>query len=330
MKWILSSLLALALLMVAAVSAATPNWDIRGTWNLDFNTGGTDYLHTMIVQDFDRTTGEFTGTGSWNADPIDYPWSVTGTVSGDEVTFHILYGGTGNPGYTVDATGEITPCGFKMSGSATGPGQTFAWTGTGQTLLLTSTSADSAAARCIPRGSKLVLDVNHKVVNDQDRSGIRFWALTDYVKHVQVWQDPTTPSNLYVLTSVNGRWMTFAGATSPGAAVTQSQGANQTFQGRTFATITGTLNPTLPYPTFGSLQCDASLGSVCSGKAFDFRGTEEKVVTGIVGPKAKFSVMTNYFPGYGDLHYLCNDWTYHYGSQIWEAHMYGSTGDIVV
>jgi len=126
---------AMILIMSFAVSAAAPNWDITGTWAMDFVLGG-DYFHTMTVTlgDFNTFTGAFSGTGFYNPDH-SYTWDITGTVSGDDITFHILYTGT-NAGYAVDATGTIASDGLSMGGDdATGPGQVFdSWNGIGAAL----------------------------------------------------------------------------------------------------------------------------------------------------------------------------------------------------
>jgi len=78
----------------------------------------------------------FLGQASYDADP-SYTWNVMGTVSGNGITFHILYTGTG-AGYTVDATGTIASNGKYMSGDATGPGQTFTWSATGTAIYIDS------------------------------------------------------------------------------------------------------------------------------------------------------------------------------------------------
>jgi hypothetical protein len=120
-----------ASLAVALPTGATalPNWDITGTWNLDFSLGAGDYLHTMTVTIFNQTNGVFSGTGVYNPDP-SYTWTVTGTVSGDDITFHVVYTGT-NAGYTSDATGVITST-TSMGGTWSDiNGASGTWTGVG-------------------------------------------------------------------------------------------------------------------------------------------------------------------------------------------------------
>ncbi len=85
------------------------------------------------------TTGDFSGTGFYNANN-SYTWTVTGNVSGSSFTFHIVYTGS-NPGYTLDSTGPIASDG-SLSGTTTGPGQTF-------TFISTS---GAASPRCTATG----------------------------------------------------------------------------------------------------------------------------------------------------------------------------------
>lgn len=121
-----ASIIAPLAFALPAHAVAPPNWNITGTWNLNFEIGGGHYLHTMDVASFNLTTGEFSGTGVWNDNPAAYTWTVTGTVSENNIRFHIIYTGTGNPGYTVDATGVIASA-TSMNGTWGGG----TWTGTG-------------------------------------------------------------------------------------------------------------------------------------------------------------------------------------------------------
>jgi len=121
MKKIIATLGFLLVMSVVGLAAdPVPNWNVMGTWALDFEVGGSHYLHTMVVNTFDRSTGDFLGTGTYNPDPVAYTWIVTGHVVGNAIDFHILYTGTGNPGYTADATGTITSDGLSMSGDWAG------------------------------------------------------------------------------------------------------------------------------------------------------------------------------------------------------------------
>ncbi len=102
-----------------------PGWDPTGVWSLEFDVSGTPYNHTMTVTSFDVATGEFSGTGTYDADN-SYTWDVNGVVDGDNIDFTVVYTGT-SAGYTFDATGTISPNGTLMSGTW----DSGTWTGTG-------------------------------------------------------------------------------------------------------------------------------------------------------------------------------------------------------
>jgi len=133
MKKILVSLGALVLLASTVSFATVPNWDIKGgTWALDFlcveNCGG-HYYHTMAITAFDRDTGVFSGSGTWNND-ASYTWVVTGTVSGNAINFKIVYTGS-NPGYYSEVQGEIITA-TSMSGTwVSSAVQSGTWTASG-------------------------------------------------------------------------------------------------------------------------------------------------------------------------------------------------------
>jgi len=102
--------------------------EIQGTWTWTYHFAGNDYVHTMIIDSFNRETGEFSGHGYYNANQL-YKWKVTGTVIGDDISFTIIYDADSpNPGYTVSAEGSVV----SMNGSATATGgQKATWTATG-------------------------------------------------------------------------------------------------------------------------------------------------------------------------------------------------------
>jgi hypothetical protein len=125
----------LVVLLASTVSLATvPNWDIKGgTWALDFlcqvNCGG-HYYHTMAITAFDRDTGIFSGTGTWNDNPVGYTWTVTGKVSGNAIDFKIVYTGQ-NAGYYSVVQGTIDTT-TSMSGSwESSAAQSGTWTASG-------------------------------------------------------------------------------------------------------------------------------------------------------------------------------------------------------
>src|SRR5205807_5671771 len=90
-------------------------WNISGTHAIVF--AGT-YAHHMTVDTLvalSNKSTSFSGTGTYDAD-ASYTWTITGTVVGSAVKFHIVYTGTG-AGYFVNGNGTIAPDG-SISGSA--------------------------------------------------------------------------------------------------------------------------------------------------------------------------------------------------------------------
>lgn len=114
----------------AKVERVAGAWDLTGSYVIEFTcTSGCSgtYPHTMNITSVDLTSGDFSGDGNYNPNP-DYTWDVSGNVSDSSLTFTIVYTGL-NPGYTVNASGTIASDG-TLSGTATGPGQSFDWQST--------------------------------------------------------------------------------------------------------------------------------------------------------------------------------------------------------
>ncbi len=86
----------------------TSPWSINAPAALDFVCGGGTYSHTLDTI-ADNGSGNFSGTGHYNAD-ASYTWDITGNISGNAVTFTIVYTGT-NAGYTLNGSGTIAPDG---------------------------------------------------------------------------------------------------------------------------------------------------------------------------------------------------------------------------
>lgn len=169
----------------------------------------------------------------------------------------------------------------------------------------------------VPPGSVLVVNITHKVTNDEDSGNVGYWAIDNYKKHVQVWQVPD--GTFYVVSSYSGKWMTFAGALSPGLGVVQSKDGRGTFQGGYTATFSAT----------GFTSAFGNIGT------FDYGGTKADILLGTygagqTGPTAPFSFLSTYFPGWSGWTYINWGWTYHYRSQTWNNFDYGTTGDIVL
>ena len=119
--------------LAVSAFAAAPNWNITGTWNLDFSLGSGHYLHTMNVASFDPSTGVFSGTGTYNPD-LTYTWTITGgTVNGNNIAFDILYTGT-NAGYISHVIGTIASA-TSMNGTWNDVnGASGEWIGTGTAI----------------------------------------------------------------------------------------------------------------------------------------------------------------------------------------------------
>ncbi len=167
----------------------------------------------------------------------------------------------------------------------------------------------------VPVGSVLVLNITHKVTNDEDSGNVGYWALDSYNKHVQVWQVPD--GSFYAIARYAGTWQTFAGALSPGTGFPQSD-ASGTFEGGYVATFTAT----------GFTSAFGNIGTK------DYGGTKADVLLGTygagqTGPTTPFSFLSAYFTGAASFTYVSWGWTYHYRSQTWNNFDYGTTGDIV-
>ena len=98
--------------------AGTGVWSAAGTYPLIVNLGG-DFAHTMTIDTVtpvSSTATKFSGTGFYDADP-SYTWTVTGLISGTDISFQLVYTGT-EAGYTFDTTGTIAADG-TVTGTAT-------------------------------------------------------------------------------------------------------------------------------------------------------------------------------------------------------------------
>ncbi len=85
--------------------------------------------HTMTITRSNPATGAFSGTGVFDVDAT-YTWNVTGTITGPNLSFRLVYTGT-NPGYTCNMTGTIDASGAPRSGVGTSSeAQSFTWTAT--------------------------------------------------------------------------------------------------------------------------------------------------------------------------------------------------------
>lgn len=107
--------LAVAFTFVPMTFAATPNWDVSGTWIFDYHYGADVNLHDMTLTQAPDGTLSGSGGAFSGSLPYAYPWTVvSGTVSGDGITFT---GDYDNLECTFTATGVIS--GGTMSGTWT-------------------------------------------------------------------------------------------------------------------------------------------------------------------------------------------------------------------
>jgi hypothetical protein len=123
------AMLAVSSMSVLMAHATAPQYDITGIWEWTFYYGGP-WTHTMTITIFDSSTGQFSGTGVWNDDPISCTWNVTGTEDGNSIVFDILYTGTRDPGYTVHAEGTLSSSTSMSGWATTSAGQAGDWDAT--------------------------------------------------------------------------------------------------------------------------------------------------------------------------------------------------------
>jgi len=182
-----------------------------------------------------------------------------------------------------------------------------------------------------PHGGVLVLNIEHKVVNDEDSGMVGYWALDNYNKQVKVWK--LLDGTFYAKASYEGKWQTFAGARSPGLGVVQSKDASGEFKGGYTATFKGTFTP-------GTHKTHGDIGK------FDYGGTKADILKGKydpdgildtlifaddqTGPTTPFSFLSTYFTGVSGFTQPHWGWTYKYKNQKWVNFDVATTGDIVV
>jgi hypothetical protein len=105
---------------VMFASAATPMYDVSGTYVANFNYLGTDYAHDMVLAQ--SATGTLSGHGGSPIGANVYTWVVTsGAVSGNEVDFYANYTASADavtPLTTMHVMGTVATTGV-MSGTWT-------------------------------------------------------------------------------------------------------------------------------------------------------------------------------------------------------------------
>ncbi len=117
-KIVIATTLLSPLAMAMPAWAATPNWDVSGTYVANFNYLGNDYAHDItLTQD---NAGNLTGNGGSPSGANTYTWTITsGTVSDDAIDFYADYTATPDAvGTTMHVVGTIDQDG-NMSGTWT-------------------------------------------------------------------------------------------------------------------------------------------------------------------------------------------------------------------
>lgn len=126
-------------LPLTSALAATPNWTLNPGSTITFVCGGGNYVHTLdtVTQD---GNGTLTGTGHYNPD-AGYTWDLTGSISGDDITYTITYTGIA-AGSVYTNTGTIAGDG-SISGSSSSNCQTFTMPAGSATAIPTEVVATS-------------------------------------------------------------------------------------------------------------------------------------------------------------------------------------------
>ena len=112
----------MSLALFGTANAASTTWQLNTPSTLTFICGGSPYAHTLNTVTEDQSTGNFTGTGSYNAD-TSYKWDATGNITNNNINISILYTGT-SAGSVYNLVGTIAPDG-SISGTSDSNCQTF-------------------------------------------------------------------------------------------------------------------------------------------------------------------------------------------------------------
>ena len=179
---------------------------------------------------------------------------------------------------------------------------------------------------------KCVINVKWKVHSNQDAGAVGYWALTSYVRRLQVWAVPAAArasahTHFIAIARDKGTWATWArGSLSPQNGVRQRHDDHGTFQGGFVATFRGQFNH--------GAHARKTHGEI---GPFDFGGTRSDVLKGRydkgqVGNKTSFDFAKSYFANVTE--YTMTNWGWDYFTrdkkQRWQNTMQGNHGDIVL
>lgn len=144
---------------------------------------------------------------------------------------------------------------------------------------------------------KLVINVTYEVINDEDFGwGSWYWALTNYMVRVQVWQLPD--GSYFALKTYTGSFFVPQGALSPNVGTAEPENGHGRLDSYYTVSFTGTLNT--------ALQLRGFIGTK------DFGGSIDDILLGTGGSGAPngFNWIAEYFPGYANRVFLTDVWTY--------------------
>lgn len=207
-------------LFVTVIHAATAEWNILAPKPIMFGCGGGNYSHTLNTISEDTATGNFSGTGTYDTNS-SYTWTITGNVTGNNITFTIVYTST-NAGYTLNGVGTIGS-GGTISGTVDNNCQTF--------------SMPAGAAVAIPKTYSYSFDTK-----DNGMPQV-LWAVDHFKSTVTI--TPTGAGCYDVVRADGGTFDGITNAKSPGGDGTTYVGAGTTgtVTGGITLNICGTLNP---------------------------------------------------------------------------------------
>ena len=268
-----------ALVSSKAVLAATPNWDVTGTWNALHWYQENNYTHINNITE--ASDGTLTGNGGWNSyvngtsTGNSNTWEVTNGSFVDGNTFHMNYNYTSSVtcnGYvdaTINADGSMTGNWFdNCYGERTG-----LWTaapGTAKELFF-DWGSHVNASQCPNKVGKPIINITQKVVNDIDSGFNGYWAFDNNNRQIQVWKTSTNRTYCAVV-RYEGQFKAKEGQNGPGLGYTTKLAGDEkgTFQGGYIAKIVGDLVTNPDWITNGSIgvydyNCDI-FTKECSGR----------------------------------------------------------------
>jgi hypothetical protein len=112
-----------------------------------------------------------------------------------------------------------------------------------------------SASRCAGKTGGPVINVNEKVVNDADSGFAGYWAMDNFVRHIQVWEIGKGSGKYCALATYEGKADAFAGANGPAGSGTIGSGVSAVMKGGYRSTVfTGTLRSTPIWKTKGSVD----------------------------------------------------------------------------